>query len=71
MASEKVNFGTHIAANPSSQNLGTKEQDLHNPKAMPLEAPGQRAQEYPGGLLSTEVKVRRAGEKGCLQVGSW
>lgn len=68
---QRVHFGTHMAVTPSSQNHGTKEQDPHNPRAMPLAAPGQRGQGYPGGLLSMEVKVRRAGEKGYLQVGSW
>lgn len=69
VASEKAHHNTHMAATQNSQNPGTKEQNLHNPKAMPLAPPGKRAQGYPGSLLRMEAKVRRAGEKGSA--GSW
>lgn len=69
VASENAHHSSHMAATPNAQNPGTRKQDLHNPRAMPLAAPGKRGQGYPGSLLSMEAKERRAGEKGSA--GSW
>ena len=69
VASQKAHHSTHKTATPNSQNPGTKEQDLYNPKATPLAALGKRGQGYPGSLLCLEAKVRRTGEKGSA--GSW